>query len=153
MSTTLQKILKHPFLFSQVTPLYIILPNVLFTCTGYFLKILPPYATGQKFVILTSILLKLPLWQHLTRGISTPLYISIILTFQKLTHMHLSLIFHHSLFWHTHSLHLHQKVLTKINRLCSFSNSLSRHSLLTTYKTNILPNFWLWKHYLWQLLW
>jgi len=31
--------------------------------------------------------------------------------------------------------------MTKINRLCSFSNSLSRHSLLTTYKTNILPIF------------
>ena len=43
--------------------------------------------------------------------------------------------------WHTHILHLHQKVMTKINRLRSFSNSLPRHSLLTIYKTNILPIF------------
>jgi len=57
------------------------------------------------------------------------------------THNHLGLIFHHSLFWHTHILHLHQKVITKINRLRSFSNPLPRHSLLTIYKTNILPIF------------
>jgi len=31
--------------------------------------------------------------------------------------------------------------MTKINRLRSFSNSLTRHSLLTIYKTNILLNF------------
>jgi len=31
--------------------------------------------------------------------------------------------------------------MTKINHLRSFSNSLPRHSLLTVYKTNILPIF------------
>jgi len=46
-------------------------------------------------------------------------------------HTYLSLIFHHTLSWHTHIIYLHQKVMTKINRLRSFSNSLSRHSLLT----------------------
>jgi len=134
----------HPFLFSQMTPLYIILPNVLFTCTRYFLKIFPRYTTGQKFEILTSILVKLPLWQYLTRGISTPFIFQSdnnIHLSETDTHKHLGLIFHHSLSWHTHFLHLHQKVMTKTNRLRSFSNSLPRHSLLATYKTNILLIF------------
>ena len=57
------------------------------------------------------------------------------------THKHLGLLFHHSFFWHTHIIHLHQKVMTKINRLRSFVNLVPRHALLTIYKTNILPVF------------
>jgi len=57
------------------------------------------------------------------------------------THKHLGLLFHHSLSWHTHIIHLHQKVMTKINRLRSFVNLVPRHALLTIYKTNILPVF------------
>ena len=45
-------------LFADDTTLYYS-ANVIFTCTGYFLKIFPHYTTGQKFGILTSILLKL----------------------------------------------------------------------------------------------
>ena len=89
MSTTSLKILMHLFLFSQMTPLYIIQPNVLVTCTGYLVKIFPHYITGQKFGILTPILLKLLLCQYLTRGISTPLYFSIIFTFQKPMHINI----------------------------------------------------------------
>jgi len=36
--------------------------------------------------------------------------------------------------------------MTKISRFRSFSHSLPRHSLLTIYKTNILPIFLSWKH-------
>jgi len=36
---------------------------------------------------------------------------------------------------------LHQEVMTKINRLHSFSNSLPSHTFLTIYKTNISPIF------------
>ena len=152
MSTTLQKILKHPFLFSQVTPLYIILPNVLFTCTGYFLKIFPPYTTGQKSVILTSILLKLPLWQHLTRGISTPLYISVILTFQKLTHIHLGLIFHQSLLAYPQSSPSLESDDQNKPSLLIFKFTIS--PLSPNYVQNKhITDFWLWKHYLWQLPW
>jgi len=57
------------------------------------------------------------------------------------THKHLGSLFHHSLSWHTHIIHLHQKVMTKINRLRSFVNLVPRHALLTIYKTNILPVF------------
>ena len=57
------------------------------------------------------------------------------------THKHLGLLFHHSLSWHTHIIHLHQKVMTKINRFRSFVNFVPRHALLTIYKTNILPVF------------
>jgi len=57
------------------------------------------------------------------------------------THKHLGLLFHHSLSWHTRIIHLHQKVMTKINRLRSFVNLVPRHGLLTIYKTNILPVF------------
>jgi len=57
------------------------------------------------------------------------------------THKHLGFLFHHSLSWHTHITHLHQKVMTKINRLCSFVNLVPCHALLTIYKTNILPVF------------
>jgi len=57
------------------------------------------------------------------------------------THTHLGLQFHNSLSWHTHIIHLHQKVMTKINCPCSFVNLLPRHALLTIYKTNILPVF------------
>jgi len=52
----------NAFLFSQMTPLYIILPYFLFTCIGYFHKIFPRYTTGQRFGILTSIPVKLPIW-------------------------------------------------------------------------------------------
>jgi len=57
------------------------------------------------------------------------------------TYKHLDLLFHHSLSWHTHIIHLHQKVMTKINRLRSFVNLVPRHALLTISKTNILPVF------------
>jgi len=57
------------------------------------------------------------------------------------THKHLGLLFHHSLSWHTHIIHLHHKVMTKINRLRSFVNLVPRHALLMIYKTNILPVF------------
>jgi len=57
------------------------------------------------------------------------------------THKHLGLLLHHSLSWHTHIIHLHQKVMTKPNRLRSFFNLVPRHALLTIYKTNILPAF------------
>ena len=57
------------------------------------------------------------------------------------THKHLGLLFHHSLSWHTHIIHLHQKVMTKINRLRSFVNLVPRQALLTIYKTKILPVF------------
>jgi len=50
------------------------------------------------------------------------------------THKHLGLLFYHSLPWHTHVIHLHQKVMTKINRLRSFVNLVPRHALLTIYK-------------------
>jgi len=56
------------------------------------------------------------------------------------THKYLGLLFHHSLSSHIHIIHLHQKVITKINRLRSFVN-LTPHALLTIYKTNILPVF------------
>jgi len=46
------------FLFLRKTPLYIILPNVLFTCTGHFLTNFPPYTTGQRFWNITSNLSK-----------------------------------------------------------------------------------------------
>jgi len=75
------------------------------------------------------------------RNIHPPLFFKNIRLSETATHKRLGLIFHHSLSWHTHILHLHQKVMTKINRLRSFSNSLPRHSLLTIYKTNILPIF------------
>jgi len=54
-------------------------------------------------------------------------------------HEHLGLLFHHSLCWHTHIIHLHQKVMTKINRLRSFVYFVPRHALLMIYETNILP--------------
>jgi len=57
------------------------------------------------------------------------------------THKHLGLLYYHSLFWHTHIIHLHQKVMTKLNRLRSFFNLVPRHALLMIYKTNILPVF------------
>jgi len=57
------------------------------------------------------------------------------------THKHLGILFHHSLSWHAHIIHLHQKVMTKINRLGSFVNLVPRHALLMIYKTNILPAF------------
>ena len=57
------------------------------------------------------------------------------------THKHLGLLFHHSLSCHTHTIHLHQKVMTKINRLRSLINLVPRHALLTIHKTNILPVF------------
>ena len=75
------------------------------------------------------------------RNMHPPLFFNNIHLSETNTHKHLGLIFHHSLSWHTHILHLHQKAMTKINRLRSFSNSLPRHSLLTIYKTNILPIF------------
>ena len=56
-------------------------------------------------------------------------------------HKHLGLLFHHSLSWHTHLIHLHQKVMTNINRLRSFVNPMPRYALLMIYKTNILPVF------------
>jgi len=71
-------------------------------------------------------------------NIHPPLFFNNIHLSESDTHRHLGLIFHHSLSWHTHILHLHQKVMTKINRLRSFSNSLPRHFLVTIYKTNIL---------------
>jgi len=125
-----------------MTPLYIILPNVLFTCTWYFLKVFPLHATGQKFGILTAILLKTAVMTICNqRNIQPPLFFNNTHLSETDTHKHLGLIFHHSLSWHTNILHLHQKVITKINRLRSFSNSLPRHSFPTIYKTNILPNF------------
>jgi len=75
------------------------------------------------------------------RNIHPPLFFNNIHLSETDTHKHLALIFHHSLSWHTHILHIHQKVMPRINRLRSFSNSLPRHSLLTIYKTNILPIF------------
>ena len=57
------------------------------------------------------------------------------------THKHLGVLFHHNLSWHTHIIHTHQKVMTKINHLRSFVNLVPRHALLTIYKTNILPVF------------
>jgi len=57
------------------------------------------------------------------------------------THKHSGLLFHHSLSWHTHIIHLHQKVMTKINCLRSFVNLVPHHALFTIYKTNILPVF------------
>jgi len=57
------------------------------------------------------------------------------------THKHLGLLFHHSLSWHAHVIHIHQKVMTKSNRLRSFVNLAPRHALLTIYKTNISPAF------------
>jgi len=59
------------------------------------------------------------------------------------TNKHLGLLFHHSLSWHTPIIHLHQKVMTKINRLFvnSFVNLVLRHALLTINKMNILPVF------------
>ena len=57
------------------------------------------------------------------------------------SHKHLSLLFHHSLPWHTQIMHLHQTVMTKINRLRSFVNLVTRHAHLMIYKTNILPAF------------
>ena len=71
----------------------------------------------------------------------TPLYYNNTHLSETDTHKHLGLIFHHSLSWHTHIIHLHQKVMTKINRLRSFVNLVPRHALLTIYKTNILPVF------------
>ena len=73
------------------------------------------------------------------RNIHPPLFFNNTHLSETDTHKHLGLIFHHSLSWYTHILQPHQKVMTKINRLRSFSNSLPRHSLLTIYKTNILP--------------
>jgi len=75
------------------------------------------------------------------RNIHPPLFFNNIHLSETDTHKHWALIFHHSLSWHTHILHIHQKVMPRINRLRSFSNSLPRHSLLTIYKTNILPIF------------
>jgi len=75
------------------------------------------------------------------RNAHSPLCFNNTHLFETDTHKHLGSFFHHSLSWHTHILHLHQKVMTKINRLRSLSNSLSRHSLLTIYKTNISPIF------------
>jgi len=68
------------------------------------------------------------------RNIHPPLFFNNIHLSETDTNKHLGLIFNHSLPWHTHILHLHQKVMTKINRLRSFSNSLPRHSLLTICK-------------------
>ena len=123
-----------------MTPLYIIQPNVLFTCTGYFLKIFPHYITGQKFGIFNFNPSKTAVMTISNqRNINPPLFFNNIHLSETDTHKHLGVIFHHSLSWHTHILHLHQKVMTKINRLRSFSNSLPRHSLLTIYKTKKLP--------------
>ena len=44
------------------------------------------------------------------------------------THKHLALLFHHNLSWHTHTIHLHQKVMTKINR--SFVHFFVHSSIL-----------------------
>ena len=131
VSRTSLKILMHPFLFSRMTPLYIILPDVLFKYTGCFLKIFPRYTTCQRFGKLTSILLKLPLWQYLTRRISIPPFFNNTHLSETDTHKHLCLIFHHSLSWHAQTLHLHQEVMTKMNRLRLFYNSLPSYSLLT----------------------
>jgi len=75
------------------------------------------------------------------RNIHPPLFFNNAHLPETDTHKHLRLIFHHSLSWHTHILHLHQKVMTKIGCLRSFSNSSPHHSLLTIDKTNILPIF------------
>ena len=123
----------HPFPFSRMTPLYIILPNVLFTYTGYFLKICLRYTTGPETWNInfnpanTAVM-------TISRRISIPPIFNDSVT-------HLALIFHHSLSWHTHLLQLHQKVMSKINHLRSFSNSLPRNSFSTIYKTNVLPIF------------
>ena len=60
---------------------------------------------------------------------------------EKETHKHLGLLFHHSLSWHTHAMHLHKEVMTKINRLRSFVNFVPRHTLLMICITYILPVF------------
>ena len=142
MSTALLKTLLHQFFFSRMTPLCISLPNVLFTCSGCFLKIFLRYATGQRFGIFSSILQKLPFWQYLNGRVSILLLIfhNTDLSENNM-HKYLCFIFHHCLSWNTPIFHLHQKVTTKTNCRRSFSNSLPRHSLRTIYKTNISPNF------------
>jgi len=47
------------------------------------------------------------------RNIHPPLFFNNIHISETDTHKHLGLIFHHSLSWHTHILHLHQKVWPK----------------------------------------
>jgi len=57
------------------------------------------------------------------------------------SHKHLSLLFHNSLYWHSHILILHQHAMQHINRLRYISNLVLRFPPLTIYHSLILPIF------------
>jgi len=138
---TLLQISQCLSLFLQMTPPCFIQISVLSTCTVCLLKISARCTIGLSFGMLLSTPKKLRLWPYLSTRMITPFIIYNTHLSETDTHKHLGLLFHHSLSWHTHIIHLHQKVMTKINRLRSFVNLVLRQALLTIFKTNILPVF------------
>ena len=57
------------------------------------------------------------------------------------SHKHLSLIFHHSLSWHTHVVSLYHKAITRLNVFKKLRLSVPRYILLVLYLSYSLPLF------------
>jgi len=135
---TLLQIIKHLFLSLQMTPPYFIQIRVLSTCTvcllknsarcTFWSKLWNVTFNPQKTAVMTI---------SMYRNDDPFLLFNNIHLSETDTRKHLGLLFHDSLSWHTHIIHLHQKVMTKINHLCSFFNLVPRHALLTIYRVSI----------------